>query len=241
MAGAAKCREKKCLPTRNHLSAHQKASSTAVAHVIPTEPKAPESTRSNTHKPTEATPWPESIWHEPSSLLTICAELRNRIYEDVLLANRNIEITKALREPALLSTCRKIREETRDMWYRQNKFHTRIQDCDFRMVERWFVHAYRKEQPAPGKSNVRTPCIGEAHWKNLMSWCNYMFHADRDRPFAGETMDPGTVFCIVATASRMVWKGKFKDWKTCKEALEAVIRPLAGTINSEWLIDYEEE
>ncbi|KAF7192719.1 hypothetical protein HII31_05945 [Pseudocercospora fuligena] len=48
---------------------------------------------------------------QPCYLLELAPELRNRIYEDVLVENKRVPINKGLRPPALLHTCKQVRDE----------------------------------------------------------------------------------------------------------------------------------
>lgn len=58
----------------------------------------------------------------PPALVSLPAELRNRIYDYVLAEERNIRITPQLRVPALLHTSRQVRAETRYTWFTVNQF-----------------------------------------------------------------------------------------------------------------------
>lgn len=55
---------------------------------------------------------------QPSRLLSLLPELRNTIYQFALIEPKGtwIDITPSLKPPALLSTCRQIREECRKIW-----------------------------------------------------------------------------------------------------------------------------
>ena len=67
------------------------------------------------------------------------AELRNQIYELVLIRNIRICIHHEYKLPGLLSTCRQTRSEAFKIYHLQNKFF--ILDC---MVFAAFVRKVRK-------------------------------------------------------------------------------------------------
>ncbi|KAF2094378.1 hypothetical protein NA57DRAFT_60425 [Rhizodiscina lignyota] len=62
--------------------------------------------------------------HEPTTLLTLPAEIRNMIYRHVLISNGMLAIWKeiAVEEPALLRTCRQVRREARTLFFSENEF-----------------------------------------------------------------------------------------------------------------------
>ncbi|KAK4628278.1 uncharacterized protein CLAFUR5_04226 [Fulvia fulva] len=59
-------------------------------------------------------------------------ELRNRIYEDVLIepGSKRTDVSSKVVEPALLLVCHKIRDEARPMWYLQNRFEITVMNCN---------------------------------------------------------------------------------------------------------------
>lgn len=59
----------------------------------------------------------------PCYLLELAAELRNRIYEYVLIKDKTITVSRhRIAQPGLLRTCRQIREEARAIYYCRNAF-----------------------------------------------------------------------------------------------------------------------
>lgn len=71
----------------------------------------------------------------PALLLDLPAELRNHIYELVLIQDGTINITTPL--PSLLSTCRQFRIEGRDLYFRRNKFEHAIKNFDNTKLQEW--------------------------------------------------------------------------------------------------------
>ena len=71
------------------------------------------------------------------SLLSLPAELRNRIYEYALAEQRSIKITPGLRTPALLRASSQLRREARPIWFEVNSF--RLVSI-FRLASLYGVH-----------------------------------------------------------------------------------------------------
>jgi hypothetical protein len=177
--------------------------------------------------------------------------MRNRIYEEVLLVDAEITVTPELREPALLSVCRKVRAETRNMWLCRNKFVAPVVDCDARLAEKWYSimwTATAQHTPFTFIYQFR----GKRNWSNLMRWCKVMYDlqgkpllvSDKQErhsmaKISSDTMNLSTI-TVAAAVVCLVSRGRFDDWNTCEEALRTV-RMLAGEINRDWLIDYEQE
>ncbi|KAK4500662.1 hypothetical protein PRZ48_008851 [Zasmidium cellare] len=64
-------------------------------------------------------------------LLTLPAEVRNHIYEEVLVESDNINVpATGMKQPALLRVCGQIRDEVTQMYYGQNIFTLNVQDYD---------------------------------------------------------------------------------------------------------------
>ncbi|KAK3617718.1 hypothetical protein LTR56_025095 [Elasticomyces elasticus] len=69
---------------------------------------------------------------KPSLLLALPPELRNRIWEYVLVSPKKIVINKdTWKQPPLVRTCKQTRTEAGPMYYRQNKFAMIHTDLDF--------------------------------------------------------------------------------------------------------------
>jgi hypothetical protein len=104
-------------------------------------------------------------------------ELRNRIYEDVLVDEEiddvdwdkaAIHIDGSTREPGLLKACKQIRREARKMYYSQNMFSVII--CDLKLMP----HA---SHPIWEDTRETEIVLGGGHdWDNLMEWLR-AYHA----------------------------------------------------------------
>ena len=68
------------------------------------------------------------------------AELRNNIYEYALYGGKRITVIPALTAPSLTATCRKIRYESKLLWYTFNTFHFHIFDCDATLLSKFTTY-----------------------------------------------------------------------------------------------------
>ncbi|KAK5719317.1 hypothetical protein LTR15_007840 [Elasticomyces elasticus] len=101
-------------------------------------------------------------------LFALPAELRNSIYEEVLLQEARIEVTTDSRVPPLLQVSRQIRAETVAMWHKGNKFHFFIEGCDATLVWSW-ERLFSKL--GLGYAEYLMTVEETPNWTNLMKWC----------------------------------------------------------------------
>jgi hypothetical protein len=88
------------------------------------------------------------------SLLTIPSELRNEIYRLALTSSERIEITENYTEPALLSTCRQIRNEATPILYLENNWSINLHGWDCTLYKAFSTHIYRRGITKLSKLNV---------------------------------------------------------------------------------------
>ena len=72
-----------------------------------------------------------------SNLLVMPAELRNKIYEIVLVSEGNVTISAATKHPALLQVCHQIREEATKIYFSQNHFLVSASDSNVAVLDAW--------------------------------------------------------------------------------------------------------
>ncbi|KAK3653365.1 hypothetical protein LTR56_004569 [Elasticomyces elasticus] len=167
-------------------------------------------------------------------LPTIAPELRNKIYELVLLENKKICINKKLRMPALLQVCRQIRSDTLVMWYERNAFSITVMHCHADVLLRWVRHI--EIAPLRGINKVPTLVFirGTPDWSNLMAWSKAVW-VD-----GGVTFDdlPGKrkLIQVINAATAMADRlgGNGRPWSECESALED-FRVAVGAYDSKWL------
>ena len=103
-------------------------------------------------------------------LLSIPAEIRNHIYDFVLIQSPYVHVTNDLTPPALLATCRQLRTEGLSVWYSANRFRIEIWDLDTTDLDK-FNHLYRL-QTHNNLAKIHIKMLGQPSWANLVKWCN---------------------------------------------------------------------
>ncbi|KAK4614235.1 hypothetical protein CLAFUW4_08767 [Fulvia fulva] len=106
-------------------------------------------------------------------LLELPAELRNTIYRYTLCAEEEIAITSDsnnCHQPALLRTCRQVRQEAAPIYYHENEITIDAPDFDPSLIIAFWQHAGR-HIPFDKRSKVLID-IGRnvRSWNNLLSW-----------------------------------------------------------------------
>lgn len=112
-----------------------------------------------------------------SILLELAAELRNEIYEWVLLTPFEGDIiTNDWRPPGLLGTCHQIREETRKLYWQRRYFKFDTVDCDGRLHVAW-LKSFRWHcmNDLGTVTNLKVFIAGYTNGRNLMSWCEELY------------------------------------------------------------------
>ncbi|SMR44089.1 unnamed protein product [Zymoseptoria tritici ST99CH_3D1] len=106
-----------------------------------------------------------------SHLLNLRPELRNRIWEEVVVEEEPIDVDESLRQPGLLCVNRQVCSETRQMWCKRNTFDVLVQNCDARVFWKLdkllpaakLIAAYQKSG-----INIHTELTGDCNWANLL-------------------------------------------------------------------------
>ncbi|KAK5737776.1 hypothetical protein LTR17_006424 [Elasticomyces elasticus] len=168
-------------------------------------------------------------------LPTIAPELRNKIYEMVLLQEGTIRIDKKLRIPALLQVCRQIRSDTLVMWHKRNPFDIIIMHCNADLLLRWDRHFYLTIPIDVGTVKLDAHIRGKPNWANLMQWCKGVWKNGgvtfKVSPGANKLVQVATVATMLADRFRFPTR---RPWSECEAALED-FRLAVGAFDSKWL------
>ena len=104
-------------------------------------------------------------------LLDLAAELRNTIFEYVLLDKNKIVITKkTFRKPALLRTCKQIQNEAGPIYYGpENKFGFVVKNYDALTLKHFCIASQGLWRGSPPKFSMRMgwSCL---NWSKLLNW-----------------------------------------------------------------------
>ncbi|KAK3710460.1 hypothetical protein LTR37_010303 [Vermiconidia calcicola] len=170
-----------------------------------------------------------------STLLGLPAELRTLIYEYSLVEQRSIRVTKQLKQPALLLTCRQVRTEALELWYRSNTFKTAIADCDASLHQSFYVHLRKVGTSVARSARITMSFHGTmCNWDNLARWCYAIWTAQARslRYRDGLCVDKTVIYAAHNIATECRNDGV--DWKTCEKMLKN-LRLVAGNEDPEWL------
>ncbi|KAK4504198.1 hypothetical protein PRZ48_005114 [Zasmidium cellare] len=173
---------------------------------------------------------------KPANFFSLSAELRSRIYEEVLISDE-IEIATRLKPPALPQTCCQIRHESAGIYWLRNTFYIRTVDMEASLYGAFhrFVHKYEDEEASV---EVLTLHSGKHHWGNLMKWAKEI-HAGRGRGVR-YGVEHSNVHAVVAVVTAMVNAYADKPWEECEKAL-LTVQCMAGHLHKEWLLSTEED
>ncbi|KAK5684304.1 hypothetical protein LTS10_004171 [Elasticomyces elasticus] len=152
-------------------------------------------------------------------LLDLPPELRNAIYEYVLVIEQPITITKTSKwtQPGLLRVCKQIRHEAASLYYNTNKFRIDCADLDFTLYLGFENHIN------PWYENFDNVVLfdvggGQAKWSSLV----VLLKAVHESQTGGLVYpdDVGGLSAAAVGASRMVFNLRRAPWSDVETALE---------------------
>ncbi|KAK3617716.1 hypothetical protein LTR56_025093 [Elasticomyces elasticus] len=154
-----------------------------------------------------------------SRLLDLPPELRNAIYEYVLVLEQPIIITKTSKwtQLGLLRVCKQIRHEAASLYYNANKFRIDCSDLDFTLYLGFENHTRQWDEELDNAVLFNLGG-GQANWSSLM----VLLKAVHEGQTAG-LVYPDNVggLCAAAVgASRMVLSLRRAPWADVETALE---------------------
>ncbi|KAK3653363.1 hypothetical protein LTR56_004567 [Elasticomyces elasticus] len=163
-------------------------------------------------------------------LFALPAELRNSIYEMVLIQDTHIEITANSRVPALLQVSRQMRVETFSMWLTSNFFAFTITDCDASLLCAWERALFQAVT-----AKIMLHLEGKPNWTRLMAWCKEVCG---DRAGAAAALPTDSKFKgFIVAATGVAWR--FADfggsWTDCEKVL-GELRHSAALEDADWLL-----
>lgn len=130
---------------------------------------------------------------QPSRLLSIPPELRNRIYRNVLLDPGRINVSATgFTEPELLLTCKQIRSEAMGIFYNECTFVLDNDDYDPTTAIAWTMklRALSKRKIITnrcGPPTIFSQTRPTPSWTNLLKWVKACHERQAGAMYAGET------------------------------------------------------
>ncbi|KAK4950828.1 hypothetical protein LTR10_010821 [Elasticomyces elasticus] len=165
-------------------------------------------------------------------LFALPAELRNSIYEEVLIHDDDIAVTIETRIPALLQASKQLRAETHAMWHERNKFVHKVLNCDAALLCSWSRHMLTFAYD-PDTSLHAVDMVGKPNWTNLMTWCKAVcvencvsVMAETDDTFFGSVIASATGVALRFAEI----KGR---WEDCEKVL-LELKHMAVVHNRAW-------
>ena len=161
-------------------------------------------------------------------LLSIPGEIRNMIYRMALLSNGRVNISKyPLPEPALLRTCRQLRQETIAIFYLENRFSVECPDWNYWNF-RGLVERLRRLKSSNDISTSRIACRPNGslvHKPNLLEFLRATY----------EGLVSGLVYDNQKKVTTTAITGAFdiartmrgQDWSTVEKVLEVYLQEVA--------------
>lgn len=190
----------------------------------------------------------EAASKSDSRLLSLPAELRNRVYRLVLLENRPIRVTQSGFDQGggLLSTCKQIRQEALKIYYYENKFLVITPKWNTDTLVSFHTETLRL-QLRVGPYGVRCNLAStsqEPHWANLLEWARRLHSRELSWWSSNEdgytlSGTRGTVAFNVCRAMRiMACEMRAMPWSQVKEVL-APQRIVLASVDKRWLEEKE--
>ncbi|KAK5737775.1 hypothetical protein LTR17_006423 [Elasticomyces elasticus] len=166
--------------------------------------------------------------NEDCKLLELSAELRNIIYEFVLLQKDDIVVTPTLRSPALLQVSRQIRTETLAMWYESNSFEIAVNDCKTDLSRAWDRTHHALGVKSPLSWTLRGSPTGA-------------ILPDGAGPYARTIAltykrAPRILGSRIAASCTKMSESKESSWANCEDLLSN-LRHVVAKLDSRWLLE----
>lgn len=157
---------------------------------------------------------------EECKLLSMPAEMRNRIYRLALLDPQEISVSAAgVPEPGFMRACKQIRQETFAIYYGENEFTVDMSRYDPTATVIWqrmYMLLYEKYriQPVTQMHGDKTP-----NWQNLIRWLEQA-HGGRIQTGMGVKKNAGVELHVVGAMFEAVRTLQDLPWKRVQEFLE---------------------
>ncbi|PIB03260.1 hypothetical protein CB0940_11681 [Cercospora beticola] len=173
-------------------------------------------------------------------LFELSAELRNVIYEQVLIisdCNDYIQLEPAtgLQVPALLQVCHQVRNEAAQMYFEENFFQLWLMGCSPRLLYEWIEMATRYVGRAcvDGKLNDRSidyNTYDNEDPSNIIQWCKLVREGKLPAwDCSPEDIKYGSACPTVVAGQRLAMQMKFRPWAEFVAAFELLHYAVEGT------------
>jgi len=168
------------------------------------------------------------------AFLRLPPEIRNVIYEMVLISPSLIDLTRRFQQPALLRTSRLLRSETYQMWHKRNEFSVVVNDCDARLLSSFCRH-YGQYLPP---STCPVQICGRPHWANLVAWCMMVLSEKTMLGLSSSASCSNKYGIVIEGAVNLaISTRRSQGTRQLLENLLGSYRRIAGLVDPRWLDD----
>ncbi|KAK1063095.1 hypothetical protein LTR12_017342 [Friedmanniomyces endolithicus] len=171
----------------------------------------------NTQDMTDTAPSPAPAILQTSRLLTLPAEIRNSIYDLILVREgRKRVLAPALPyDPALLRTCRQIRQEAQGIFLHQNTFYITVYNFHYTIPRTHWFHLVAPHN----RSVVLALETKKMQWEHLRDWLKAYHAGEATRlPVPERYLAPDS-YQVAARAFATVDRLGGVKWEVVGEAL----------------------
>lgn len=141
--------------------------------------------------------------------------------------------------PALFATNRQVRRETIPIWYSKNRFEFVVNDCDARLVYKFYQASPWQDRFSLG-SKILLKLSGAPSWRNLLDWSRAVYQVETVsvglKALEEDLAQRQPLVGIVSAAHQVCWESRVKreTWEQCEETLNN-LRRVAVYADPLWL------
>ncbi|EGP85948.1 uncharacterized protein MYCGRDRAFT_94788 [Zymoseptoria tritici IPO323] len=163
--------------------------------------------------------------NESSRLLRLSPELRNHIFELVLVDDEQVFIGANTTLPGLLSTSSQIRAETHLMFWQRNEFVWQISDYNAANLQRFTTSdLYVSFDNVARTRTYQVRVLDQPNWRNLLAWLYAEHSATTRETFKIVSKRPPREFIRIVTLLKDTISSREICWKEDSLAISRAIQ-----------------
>ena len=175
------------------------------------------------------------------SFFDLPAELRNQIYRDALIEEYHLVVDECVvEEPALLYSCKKIREEAIGIFYLENAWYLDIPSWQYTNYKGFYDHLrnhrgiqYSPDPSSPDRLTTIWYNSSPAHKANLLEFIK-MLHHNR-HVFHIIYKDQKGVDAAAYGALEIAHRMEEQSWELVEQVLEVYFQEVSKARNWKWI------
>lgn len=182
-----------------------------------------------------SSPEVQDLITQPSALLSLPPEIRNTIWELTLAHNDKICVTPTLQHPALISTCRQTRSETKKLYFAANRFTLYMRDLDATLLLKWCESVDEITGNRQSSQLTKIKLLSSRNFDNLIQWCHWIHEGRSLRTIYPK--DPKESLrrtrAVAIAALRLTETCRKTSWEQCELLLQN-LRVACAAYDSLW-------